>query len=75
MYEPSPRMTKQVETSFTYHAPKGDQAERYQQLRDKAKEYAQLIIKLTPESREQSAALTLLQQASMMVNAAIACNE
>lgn len=65
----------QIENNFTYHAPHGDQLERYERLRAKAKEFALLIVKLTPESREQSLALTNLEYASMMANAAIARNE
>lgn len=69
------KQREQIQKSFTYHAPKGDQAERYQALRDKAKEYAELICSLTPEGREQSMALTQLQLANMLANAAIACGE
>jgi hypothetical protein len=64
-----------IENDFTYHAPKGDQIERYQKLRDKAKELALLIVDLTPYSREQSLALTELEKATMFANAAIARNE
>jgi hypothetical protein len=64
-----------IERDFTYHAPKPGQQERYVALRDKAKELALLIVNLTPPSREQSLALTYLEQASMMSNAAIARNE
>lgn len=65
----------QIDNSFVYHAPFGDQPERYGLLRSKAKELAELICQLTPESREQSLALTQLQLANMLANAAIACNE
>jgi hypothetical protein len=65
----------QIENAFTYHPPKGDQAQRYQRIREKAKEFALLIVELTPASREQSLALTELEYASMMANAAIARNE
>jgi hypothetical protein len=64
-----------IERDFTYHAPKPGQQERYQALREKAKELALLIVELTPASREQSLALTQLEYASMMANAAIARNE
>lgn len=60
---------------FTYHAPFGNQAERYVGLRNKAKEFAQLVQTSTPASREQSVALTNIQQAVMWANAAIAINE
>lgn len=65
----------QIEKAFTYHAPKGDQPARYEQLRNKAKEFALLIAELTPASREQSLALTELEKSVMFANAAIARNE
>lgn len=61
--------------TFTHHAPFGNQATRYGQLREKAKELAELIQAVTPASREQSVALTKVQEASMWANAAIAINE
>lgn len=64
-----------IENNFTYHAPKPGQQEKYVELREKAKELALLIVKLTPRSREQSLALTELETASMWANAAIARNE
>lgn len=68
-------LKQRIERDFTYHAPKPGQQERYQALREKAKELALLIVELTPTSREQSLALTQLEYASMMANAAIARNE
>lgn len=67
--------TAQIEQAFTYHPPKGDQAERYVKLRSKAHELAFEIQALCPESREKSLALTNLQQATMWANASIAINE
>jgi len=64
-----------VEDIFKYHAPHGNQADRYVALREKALELAVLIQDTTPESREQSTALTNLQQCIMWANAAIAINE
>lgn len=66
---------EQIENAFTYHPPKGDQAERYVKIRDKAKELALLIDEITPSSREQSVALTHLETATFWANAAIARNE
>lgn len=60
---------------FTYHAPTPIQIERYARLRQKAKELAELIYDVTPQSREQSLALTSVQQTVMWANAAIAINE
>ena len=60
---------------FTYHAPKEGQLAKYEQLRNAAREFATLIRDLTPYSREQSLALTHLEDAAMWANAAIARNE
>ena len=67
--------TEQVENAFTYHPPFGNQPQRYVELRDKAKELALDILAKTPASREQSTALTKLEEAIMWANKAIACNE
>ncbi len=60
---------------FQYHAPKGTQQERYVAIRDKAKELAELIVKSTPSSADQTAAIRKLREAVMTANAAIACGE
>lgn len=64
-----------IDNLFRYHAPKGDQTERYVTLRNKAKEFAHLIVQLTPPSAEQTLAIRQLQLATMMAIAAIAVNE
>lgn len=68
-------LVSRVYNDFTYHSPFGDQIERYALIRESALQFALKIIEHTPISREQSLALTLLEQASMMANAAIARNE
>lgn len=68
-------MSEQLEKTFTYHAPKEDQPERYVKLRDQAKQLAYDIVKNTPPSREQSLAITHLEEAIFYANAAIARNE
>lgn len=65
----------QIESAFTYHAPKNDQPARYTRLREEAKQLAALIVESTPASREQSVALTHLEEAIMWANAAISRNE
>lgn len=60
---------------FTHHAPFGTQVARYELIRAKARELAELVVELTPFSREQSVAVTNIQQAVMWANAAIAINE
>lgn len=60
---------------FTYHPPKGDQVARYSQVRQEGLRLAMFLLEHTPESREQSLALTNLEQAIFWANAAIARNE
>lgn len=60
---------------FEYHSPKEDQPERYGELRAAAKELSIMVLRYTPPSREQSLALTKLEEAIMFANAAIARNE
>lgn len=64
-----------VTNDFTYHAPKGDQADRYERIRQFAGQFAHHILGVTPMSREQSLALTHLEEAVFWANAAIARNE
>ncbi|MFO0383256.1 MAG: hypothetical protein ACK506_16255 [Pirellula sp.] len=64
-----------IEHRFTYHPPSGNQAERYQHIRDKAKEFAYLMDQFCPASREQENALTYLEHAVFWANAAIARHE
>jgi hypothetical protein len=66
---------KNIEKDYSYHKSEGTQPERYQAIRDKAKELAYLIEKSVPDSREKSLAFTDLEQAVMWANAGIARNE
>jgi hypothetical protein len=61
-----------LDNIYSYHAPVGNQQELYDKLRGRAKEFAALIIEPTPNSREQSLALTNLEQAVFWANASIA---
>jgi hypothetical protein len=60
---------------FTYHAPKKDQALRYEKIRRAALLFACEIVDLSPESSEQTQALHKIQEAVMWANAGIARNE
>lgn len=64
-----------IENNFSYHKPFGTQPARYEQVRSTAKDFAQFIVSSTPASREQSLALTKLEEAVFWANAAIARNE
>jgi hypothetical protein len=57
---------------FTYHAPFGDQIERYQALRTLARHLAESIDELCPDSPEKDQALNAVDQAVMWGNASIA---
>lgn len=75
LYQPSQQTREQIDRTFIYHAPHGDQAQRYEQLRNFGHNFANMIVNFTPPSREQSVALTKLQEVVMFANAAIAINE
>ena len=55
----------QIDNAFRYHAPKGDQPQRYELLRKLAKELATLINQSCPHSRERSLAITNLENCVM----------
>lgn len=74
-YQTHPMAKDDIENRFTYHPPIGTQLDRYLNLRNTGKELAHLITASTPPSREQSLAITNLEQAIMWANAAIARNE
>ena len=75
-YDLDDKAQEMLENNFmTHHPPKGDQSERYVMLRREAGRLAAMIVGLTPPSREQSAALTNLEQAVFWANAGIARNE
>ena len=75
MYPINQTTAERLERDFTYHQPKGDQSQKYELLRDEAKTLATNICKLCPPSREQSLALTKLEEAIFWANASIARNE
>jgi hypothetical protein len=60
---------------FTYHPPRNGQVDRYQEIREAGRQMAMFILETTPESREQSLALTALDEVVMWANAAIARRE
>lgn len=66
---------RELDLRFSYHEPKQGQPAKYQVLRAWALDFAALIVRTTPESREQSLAITKLEEAVMWANAAIARRE
>lgn len=67
-----PDPIEEINVRFTYHAPKEGQPKIYEDIRDKARSLAILIADTTPTSREQSLAMTKLEEVVMWANAAVA---
>lgn len=67
-------MSQQIENNFKYHAPKEGQPEKYEKIRNLAKELAYLIDAEVPNGREKSLAMTNLEQSVMWANAGVARN-
>lgn len=64
-----------LENRFTYHKPKEEDVHKFATIRDMAKGYAVAIKQLCPTGREQSLALTKLEEVVMWANASIARGE
>ncbi|SPF51230.1 conserved hypothetical protein [Candidatus Desulfosporosinus infrequens] len=65
----------ELENRFTYHDPKDGQAQRFEEIRGMGKAFAEIILTLCPPSREQSLAITAIEEAVMWGNASIARRE
>jgi hypothetical protein len=75
MPELTQQMLERLDNDFTYHAPIEGQPQRYGDLREAGKTLARTVVEETPPSREQSLALTKIDEAIFWANAAIARNE
>lgn len=62
----------ELRETFRYHAPDQAQRERFEEIRGTMTEAAVAVHRLLPASREASVFVTLMQQAQMMANAAVA---
>ena len=58
---------------FTYHAPHGDQPQRYVKIRDAAKAFAVVMLENTLPSADQTVAVRKIREAVMVANQSIAC--
>jgi len=65
-------LSAKIEDIFTYHAPVGDDPQKYEKIRNFAKTMAYVILECTPECADQTAAIRLLRESVMTANAAIA---
>lgn len=64
---------QELNTRFTYHAPSNEQEiQFYQEMRRRAKDLATFVDRSVQPSREQSLAITHLEEAVMWANAAVA---
>jgi hypothetical protein len=72
MTEQQANLLKRIKNDFTYHKPPESAAKVFVAIRDKAHELAQMIVLNTPVGREQSTALTRLEEAVMHANAGLA---
>ena len=59
---------------FEYHKPTETQLPKYVAIRAAAKQFAATILKHTPPSADQTAAIRMVRESVMTANAAIACN-
>ncbi len=66
---------EQLRSRFQHHPPKGTQADRYAEIRERILHCAASCVGLTPCSPEQTRALNALDEAMMLFNASIARNE
>jgi hypothetical protein len=64
-----------LDNLFTYHPPKGDQAERYGKISLAAKEFARVVLENTPACADQTVTIRKIVEARMSANATIAINE
>jgi len=65
-------MRDRNENNFTYHKPTEDMLPKFQKIRGDLKEVADYIADEVPPGREQSIAITKLEEAMMWANAAVA---
>jgi hypothetical protein len=66
---------EEIDEIFVHHSSKPNQTPRYEAIRSQARVLAHFIAQNTPSSREQSIAITKLQEVVMFANAAIAIHE
>lgn len=57
---------------FTYHSPNQEQGESYAELRNEAKQFAEVLVRLVPPSADLSDAIRKLREVVMTANAGIA---
>ncbi|MBU1483146.1 MAG: hypothetical protein KKH12_15900 [Gammaproteobacteria bacterium] len=61
-----------VDHIFSYHSPTPEKIPVYNELREGARAFAELIVRLVPEGADQEAAIRKVREAVMTANAAVA---
>jgi hypothetical protein len=61
-----------LDNDFKYHPPSANQQEFYNRFRSEARALAYLVVQNVPAGREQSLALTKIEEAVMWANAGVA---
>lgn len=61
-----------VDTVFTYQPVEPDQIEKYQAIRQGARDFARTLLTNTPKSADQTMAIRKLRECVMTANASIA---
>lgn len=67
-----PFTEEEIDDIFTYHAPHGDQQQRYQTIREAARQFAKVLVANSKPSADQTDAIRSLRNCVMTVNASIA---
>ena len=65
----------EIRNTFRYHSPNPERVRTHEQIRERMTATVIEIAELIPPSRERSTFITLMQQAQMMANAAIAIHD
>jgi len=74
MKYPSEAVVADMQNRFAYHAPTGNKVNIHAELRNRFGAIALFTLASTPPSREQSLAITKIEEAMLWANAAIARN-
>lgn len=64
---------RDIDNWFSYHAPTPEALVHYSELRDKAKEFAELFNAAVPDCSDKTAAMRKLRETVMAMNLAVAC--
>lgn len=75
LHDLDPATQERIDNNFKYHPPSSSQQSRYVHIRGQAKDLAETIATMCPDSPERSRAMQAIEETVMWANAAIARNE